>query len=80
MAKHPTRQPRARALPQAGEHIGANHRGGFANFGHAGIMLGGIGMMIPERRAEVVQLEMRSIISGTLANCMSGAVAGAIGG
>ena len=27
---------------------------GFANFGSAGIMVGGIGMMIPDRRAEVV--------------------------
>jgi len=53
---------------------------GFANFGSAGIMVGGIGMMIPNRRAEVVQLGMRSIISGTLATCMSGAVAGAIVG
>jgi CNT family concentrative nucleoside transporter len=53
---------------------------GFANFGSAGIMVGGIGMMIPDRRAEVVQLGMRSIISGTLATCMSGAVVGAITG
>ncbi len=53
---------------------------GFANFGSAGIMVGGIGAMIPDRRVEVVQLGMRSIISGTLATCMSGAVAGAIAG
>jgi concentrative nucleoside transporter, CNT family len=53
---------------------------GFANFGSAGIMVGGIGIMIPDRRAEVVQLGMRSIVSGTLATCMSGAVAGAIAG
>jgi CNT family concentrative nucleoside transporter len=53
---------------------------GFANFGSAGIMVGGIGMMMPDRRAEVAQLGMRSIISGTLATCMSGAVAGAITG
>ncbi len=53
---------------------------GFANFGSAGIMVGGIGMMIPDRRAEVVQLGMRSIISGTLATCMSGALAGALAG
>jgi CNT family concentrative nucleoside transporter len=53
---------------------------GFANFGSAGIMVGGIGIMIPQRRAEVVQLGMRSIISGTLATCMSGALAGAIAG
>jgi len=53
---------------------------GFANFGSAGIMVGGIGMMIPHRRAEVAQLGMRSIVSGTLATCMSGAVAGVIAG
>jgi CNT family concentrative nucleoside transporter len=53
---------------------------GFANFGSAGIMIGGIGIMIPDRHAEVAQLGLRSIISGTLATCMSGAVAGAIVG
>ena len=49
---------------------------GFANFGSLGIMIGGLGVMIPERRHEVVALGMRSILSGTLATCMSGAVAG----
>jgi CNT family concentrative nucleoside transporter len=49
---------------------------GFANFGSLGIMIGGIGAMVPERRHEVVALGMRSILSGTLATCMSGALAG----
>jgi CNT family concentrative nucleoside transporter len=49
---------------------------GFANFGSLGIMIGGLGVMIPERREEVVALGMRSILSGTLATCMSGAVVG----
>src|SRR6185437_858996 len=49
---------------------------GFANFGSLGIMIGGLGAMIPERRHEIVALGMRSILSGTLATCMSGAVAG----
>jgi hypothetical protein len=49
---------------------------GFANFGSLGIMLGGMGAMVPERRDEVVALGLRSILSGTLATCMSGAVAG----
>ena len=49
---------------------------GFANFGSLGIMIGGLGVMIPERRHEVVALGLRSILSGTLATCMSGAVAG----
>lgn len=49
---------------------------GFANFGSLGIMIGGLGVMIPARRHEVVALGMRSILSGTLATCMSGAVVG----
>jgi len=49
---------------------------GFANFGSLGIVIGGLGAMVPERRHEVVALGMRSILSGTLATCMSGAVVG----
>ena len=48
----------------------------FANFGSAGIMIGGFGAMVPDRREEVVSLGIRSVISGTLATCMSGALAG----
>ncbi|MBN8873692.1 MAG: nucleoside:proton symporter [Rhodospirillales bacterium] len=51
---------------------------GFANFGSLGIMVGGLGAMIPERRHEIVGLGLRSILSGTLATCMSGAIAGAL--
>jgi CNT family concentrative nucleoside transporter len=49
---------------------------GFANFGSLGIMIGGIGAMAPERRGEVFQLGLRSILAGTLATCMTGAVVG----
>jgi CNT family concentrative nucleoside transporter len=49
---------------------------GFANFGSLGILIGGMGAMVPERRAEIVELGLRSILSGTLATCMSGAVVG----
>ena len=49
---------------------------GFANFGSLGIMLGGMTAMAPERRAEIVALGWRSVVSGTLASMMSGAVAG----
>ncbi len=51
---------------------------GFANFGSLGIMLGGLGAMVPERRAEIVGLGMKSIVAGTLATCMTGAVVGLI--
>jgi CNT family concentrative nucleoside transporter len=53
---------------------------GFANFGSLGIVIGGLGAMVPKRRHEVVALGMRSILSGTLATCMSGAVVGVLVG
>lgn len=49
---------------------------GFANFGSLGIMLGGLTTMVPERREEIVDLGLKSIVSGTLATCCTGAVAG----
>lgn len=49
---------------------------GFANPGSLGIMIGGMGTMVPERRKEIVELGFRTIISGTLATLMSGAVIG----
>ena len=51
---------------------------GFANLGSLGIMIGGMGAMAPERRNEIVSLGMRSIVAGTLATCMTGAVMGII--
>ena len=49
---------------------------GFANFGSLGIMIGGLGGMVPERKAEIVEMGMRSIWSGLLATCMTGAIVG----
>ena len=49
---------------------------GFANFGSLGILIGGMGAMVPERRDEIVSLGLRAILSGTLATCTSGAIAG----
>lgn len=51
---------------------------GFANFGSLGIMLGGMGAMAPERREEIVALGLKSIVAGTIATCMTGAVVGII--
>jgi CNT family concentrative nucleoside transporter len=53
---------------------------GFANPGSLGIMIGGMGTMAPERRGEIVSLGLRSILAGTLATCMTGAVVGLIAG
>ena len=52
---------------------------GFANPGSLGIMIGGMGTIAPSRRDEIVALGFRSIIAGTLATCMTGAVVGLIG-
>jgi len=49
---------------------------GFANFGSLGILVGGMGAMAPNRRGEIVALGMRSLVSGTLATLMTGAVVG----
>ena len=49
---------------------------GFANFGSLGIMLGGIGTMVPERRTEIAGLGLKSILAGTLATMMTGAFVG----
>jgi CNT family concentrative nucleoside transporter len=49
---------------------------GFANLGSLGIMLGGLGAIAPERRDEIISLGFKSILSGTLAACMTGAVIG----
>lgn len=46
---------------------------GFANLGSLGIMIGGLGTMAPERRAEVVDLGIKSIVAGTLATCLTAA-------
>lgn len=51
---------------------------GFANLGSLGIMIGGLGSMAPERREEIVALGFKSILAGTLATCMTGAIVGII--
>ncbi len=49
---------------------------GFANFGSLGIMIAGLAAMAPERRGEIVALGGRSIVSGTLASCLTAAMVG----
>lgn len=49
---------------------------GFANIGSLGILVGGMIAMVPERRAEIVSLGARTVVSGTLATLMTAAVVG----
>lgn len=53
---------------------------GFANFGSLAIMLGGLTTMVPERREELIGLGLPTIVSGTLATLMTGAVVGVLTG
>jgi CNT family concentrative nucleoside transporter len=49
---------------------------GFANLGSLGILIGGMAAMSPERRNEIVSLGFKSILCGTMATCMVGAIVG----
>lgn len=52
---------------------------GFANFSSLGIMIGGMAALVPERRAEIAGLGMKSLVGGTLATCLTGSVVGIVG-
>ena len=49
---------------------------GFANFSSIGILLGGLGEMIPDRKSEIAKLGFKAVFAGFLANLMSAAIAG----
>lgn len=49
---------------------------GFANFGSLGIMVGGLTVMAPKRRADIISLGGKSIVSGTLTTCLMAAIVG----
>jgi len=66
------------ALSPRSELILAYALCGFANFGSLGIMLGGLSAMAPERRGDLVALGGRTILSGTLATLMTGAIVGLV--
>ena len=51
---------------------------GFANFGSVGILIGGLTVLVPSRRHDIVTLGTRAIISGTLATSLTGAVIGLV--
>jgi CNT family concentrative nucleoside transporter len=51
---------------------------GFANFGSLGIMIAGLSTMAPERRDDVLSLGLKSIVSGTIATCVMGAMVGVL--
>lgn len=51
---------------------------GFANFASLGIVIGGLTVLAPGRRQDVINLAPRALVAGTLATLMTGAVIGLI--
>ena len=51
---------------------------GFANLGSLGILIGGLAVLVPERREEVLQIAPRSLISGMLVTMITGALVGLV--
>nr|WP_307794996.1 nucleoside transporter C-terminal domain-containing protein [Alkalihalobacillus sp. BA299] len=49
---------------------------GFANFSSLAILLGGLGNLAPNRRADIAKLGLRAVAAGMLASLLSGSVAG----
>lgn len=49
---------------------------GFSNFSCIGIQIGGIGALVPEKRAWLSELGLFAVLGGTLANILSAMVAG----
>jgi CNT family concentrative nucleoside transporter len=51
---------------------------GFANFASIAIQIGGIGSLVPSRRADLARYGLRAMIAGTLASFMTATIAGAL--
>jgi CNT family concentrative nucleoside transporter len=49
---------------------------GFANLGSVGILIAGMSTLMPERRAEIVPLCFKALVSGTLASGLSACMIG----
>jgi concentrative nucleoside transporter, CNT family len=49
---------------------------GFANISSLAILLGGLGNLAPNRRADIARLGIKSVIAGALASLLSAAIAG----
>ncbi len=49
---------------------------GFANFSSIAILLGGLGLLVPEKRELIARFGLRAVAAGSLSNLMSAALAG----
>ena len=51
---------------------------GFANLGSLGILLGGLSVLVPERKNEYLVIAPKSVVCGTLVNLITGAIIGLV--
>src|SRR5690606_22050413 len=51
---------------------------GFANISSIGILIGGLGGLVPERKSDIARLGVRALVAATLANFSSACVMGAL--
>ena len=51
---------------------------GFANFGALAIMIGGLSAMCPERRQDFLDLGIKSMWAGIMANLLNGTLMGIV--
>jgi CNT family concentrative nucleoside transporter len=49
---------------------------GFANLGSVGILIAGLGTLVPDRREEIVPLALKALLAGTLASGLSACMIG----
>ncbi len=49
---------------------------GFANLSSIAILLGGLGVLVPEKRSLIAQFGLKAVLAGSLSNLMSAALAG----
>jgi CNT family concentrative nucleoside transporter len=49
---------------------------GFANLSSIAILLGGLGVLVPEKKALIARFGLRAVLAGSLSNLMSAALAG----
>lgn len=51
---------------------------GFANLGSLGIMVGGLTTLVPERRADIIEMAPKAVLVGLMATLLSAAVVGTL--
>lgn len=73
-----SREPVYTMLSPHGRIIAVYALAGFTNLGTIGIMLGGIGGLIPERRGEIAKLSFKALLAASVACFMTAAIAGLI--